>query len=88
MTIEQTLNRPCTDTEQTVHGPFRFTYLCTMHLLQLRISNSASYLLMCNREVEVDIMLKPQTVEQYYESRKEQKQKSTPLAKAYCATWK
>ena len=32
-----------------------------------RISNSASHLLVCNREVERDPVLKPWPVEQYYE---------------------
>ena len=58
------------DAEQTVHGPFRFTYVRTTRVLQLnfmrvqrkyllRISNSASRLLVCNREVECDPVLKP-----------------------------
>ena len=54
----------------TVHGPFRFTYVRTTRVLQLNfmrvqrkyllwISNSASRLLVCNREVERDPVLKP-----------------------------
>ena len=55
------------DAERTVHGPFRFTYVRATRVLQLiflrvqrmymylsRISNSASRLLVCNREVERD----------------------------------
>ena len=41
-------------------------YACTRRYLS-RISNSASRLLMCNREVERDSVLKPLPVEQYYE---------------------
>ena len=63
------LNGPRTDAERTVHGPFRFTYVRTTRVLQLnfmrvqrmylsRISNSASCLLVCNREVEHDPVLK------------------------------
>ena len=59
------------DAERTVHSPFRFTYVhvCTTCVLQLhfmrvrvylsRISNSVSRLLVCNREVERDPVLKP-----------------------------
>ena len=59
------------DAERIVHGPFRFTYAyyalvtmkfysCTMHVLYLSwISNRASRLLVCNREVEHDPVLKP-----------------------------
>ena len=58
------------DAERTMHGPFRFTYVRTTRVLQLnfmrvqrmylsRISNSASRLLVCNREVERDPVLKP-----------------------------
>ena len=37
------------------------------HRYLSRISNSASRLLVCNREVERDPVLKPLPVEQYYE---------------------
>ena len=70
MEVKRLLNGPRTDAEWTVHGPFRFTYVRTTRVLQLnfmrvqrmylsRISNRASRLLVCNREVERDSVLKP-----------------------------
>ena len=69
MTIERILNGPRTDAERTVHGPFRFTYAyyvrVTINFMRVQrmylswISNSASRLLVCNREVERDPVLKP-----------------------------
>ena len=58
------------DADRTVRGPFRFTYVRTTRVLQLHfmrvqrrylslISNSASCLLVCNREVGRDPVLKP-----------------------------
>ena len=68
--VKRLLNGLRTDIERTVHGPFHFTYVRTTRVLQLhfmrvqckylsRISNSASRLLVCNREVERDPVLKP-----------------------------
>ena len=68
-TIERILNGPRTGAERTVHGPFRFTYVRTTRVLQLNfmrvqrmyvsVADFKSCLLVCNREVERDPVLKP-----------------------------
>ena len=70
MIIEHTFNRSHMDVEWTMHGLFHFIYVRTMHVLQLnftclqrrylsQISNSASHMPVCNRDVERDSVLKP-----------------------------